>query len=132
MRAWYRWRACASKENVPSGLTTALRWYYYLHVTSQLALDPEIAALADDAQPFVHQLTQALAGAWGFMAMLARGAGVWAEQLRVSSGYMPEPQRRSTAHRLYSSGIRKAPRRATATDRAIAEARAWGLTGGAR
>ena len=92
-----------------------------------ITLDPEIAALADAARDFVTLYAQALAGAWLFLATLARAAGCWSDQLHVASGYMPESQRRSTAHRLYSSGIRKAPRRPTSSDRARADARAWGF-----
>lgn len=46
---------------------------------------------------------------------------------RVFTSYAPKAQRKAARHGLYSLGIRKAPRRMTAADKALAEARAWGL-----
>ena len=54
-------------------------------------------------------------------------AQVQARKPRLYTGYMPEQQRRAVRHNLYTDGIRKAPRKPTAADRALAEARAWGL-----
>lgn len=46
---------------------------------------------------------------------------------RIHTGYMPEDQRRDVRHRTYRDGLRMAPRRPTAADRAKTEARKWGL-----
>jgi hypothetical protein len=46
---------------------------------------------------------------------------------RIYTGYMPADQRRDLRRRTYDDGFRTAPRRATASDRARAEAQKWGL-----
>jgi len=84
------------------------------------ALDPEIAVLCDDAADWLSVAAQAASNmgltlAQGIVAMLPR----------PSSGYMPKAQRSAVAHRLYSGGIRKPPRRMTAAERAKAEAARW-------
>ncbi len=45
---------------------------------------------------------------------------------RVHTGYAPEAQRKAARAGLYAAGIRKAPRRMTAADKAKAEAVRWG------
>jgi len=46
---------------------------------------------------------------------------------RIFTGYSPKGQRNAAAHGLYNLGVRKAPRRATAADKAKDEAVRWGL-----
>ena len=100
-------------------------------MTDPNILDPEIAALCDDASAFVSELTAALRGAWQVMAAIGRLAGVWADQLRVRvyTEYLPAELRRAVAHRSYSLGL-PPPRRSTLADRVAAEVDAWGMRSG--
>lgn len=104
---------------------------YYVLVTdanpTANLLDADIARMCDDAATWL-----ACAAATAALMGLTLAQGIVAMLPRVFTGYRPAAQRRAVAHRLYSEGLVKPPRRETATDRAVAEAREWGLVGGAR
>lgn len=84
--------------SVPAFILPAWRMTMRAMVTYLMPLDADIASLCDTA------------------------AG------RVYTGYMPAEQRKAVRHRLYSDGLRTAPRRMTVADKkARAEAKKWGL-----
>ncbi len=84
--------------------------------------DPEMVALLDSAAVW---LTMAAMCAQG--CALTLPAGIAKMMPRLHTAYYPENERRAAAHLAYSNGLRVAPRRMTAADKAQAEARAWGL-----
>jgi hypothetical protein len=90
-----------------------------------LTLDPEILALCDDAAMIAD--FAAKMGVDFITALRVRVFQLRANAQRLVTGYMPKAQRKAVAHGLYSMGIRKAPARSTAADRARSEAQAWGL-----
>jgi len=86
------------------------------------ALDFEIMALADLAAFWLWQVEIAAASLG-----LTVPEGIEALRQRMHTGYMPKEQRRDLRHRTYRDGLRTAPRRRTADDRAQAEAARWGM-----
>ncbi len=90
-----------------------------------LPLDPMIEAMADHVEEIV-----ANSRGGSVVEGLAAFAALWRMGLRpqrIHTGYMPEEQRREVRHRLYSEGLRRPPARPSAGDRALAEAKKWGL-----
>ena len=76
----------------------------------------------------------AKAAVWLWQVEIAAGQlgltvpeGIDALRPRLHTGYMPKPQRRDLRHRTFRDGLRTAPRRPTADDRAKAEAAKWGM-----
>ena len=96
-----------------------------LSMADPFTLDPEIAQLCDDAAMMADFAVRM--GCDFVQAMRVRVFQLRAAAQRLYTGYMPAAQRKAVAHRAYRDGLRTAPRRSTAADRALAEAQAWGL-----
>ena len=86
-------------------------------MTNRLDLDPEIAALCEDACAWMVAVC-ACACALGITA----AQGIARLSQPIHTGYMPEPQRRSLHHRSRRDGIVTDPPR----DRSAERARAFG------
>ena len=84
-------------------------------------LDSEISALCDDAATWL-----VMAACSAQYMGLTLPAGIAALLPRVFTGYAPAAVRTNVRARSYRDGLRSAPRRSTAGDRAQAEAVAWG------
>ena len=108
------------------------------------ALDHNIAARCDLARavsdldrdalallaPLVDRLDAGAFVALLFSAMsygVSLGPALASMVRRVHTGYLPPEQRRAMAHRSYSSGLARPPRRETAADRVRAEAVLLGM-----
>ncbi len=87
-----------------------------------LESDPEMLALLDSAKLWLDQ-----SAVCASMLGITTPEGIASMMPRLHTGYAPEAQRRAARHGLYVAGIRKAPRRETAADKAKAEAVRWGL-----
>ena len=94
------------------------------HVT----LDPFLAACADFAcmQVCAAAVLHTGGNIFRAFALLAEQDAIVREA--TACGYLaPASQARAVRHASYSAGLTTPPARATAVDRAMAEARRWGL-----
>ena len=110
-----------------------------MNAPTATTLDSEISALCDDAATWLVMAAcsaqymgitlpagiAALLAAETEAAHIAKVAGP--DCARVFTGYQPAAVRTNVRARSYRDGLRSAPRRSTAGDRAQAEAAAWGL-----
>ena len=83
--------------------------------------DTEFETLLDEAAAWLD-----MAKVCAFMKGLSLPMGIAALLPRVFTGYAPAAARTETRGRMYRDGLRTPSRRPTASDRALASARAWG------